>query len=190
MLFLTEFACSAPPYVLEPLCTALICPSRYSTCVCVRTCTCAPVWLLWIVANDSIDCTFVPLSFLDRRLYRSMCSLFPETLHPVLHYVNRHYPITFKEFFTALAEAHQELTRIGKKISDLTYVVTHAQSKWKCVSVIVTNLLVTVCGPARQVSCDQCIYGVCRRVVWLDCITESSVWKSLAIRLMENLGNA
>lgn len=79
-----------------------VCDSADNVCVCTRV-------------HESIHFVLYVLSLSDPHLYGTVSSLFPKVQYPVLHYVNRHYPITFKELFTVLAEDHQELTHIGKK---------------------------------------------------------------------------
>lgn len=86
----------------------------------------------------------------DPNLYGTVSSLFPKVHYPVLHYVNRHYPITFKELFTVLAEDHRELTHIGKKGKES-----------------ILTVLMCVCGTATSLM--EVIEEAC--TVWLGCIT-------------------
>lgn len=108
-------------------------------CVCmyvwlrVHVCVCMCRPLCMCMKTQLYVCIPIPIS--DPCLYGNLSSLFPKTLYPVLHYVNRHYPITFKEFFTVLADVHQELTHIGKKEMFLPFEVFQWHRYWTVASV-------------------------------------------------------
>lgn len=163
-------------------------------CVCVRMCVCV-CCICWHVCMCMRTHICVPIPISDPCLYENLSSLFPKTLYPVLHYVNRHYPITFKEFFTVLADVHQELTHIGKKEMFFTiWGVSVAQvlscckcildrgacKRWCCLGACSGSYLFSL----SRGQCDVMWHvgvSILKTLVWLGCITGSSSQRSQTI---------